>query len=306
MPRKRMIDPGIWRSEQVNTLPRDARLLFIGMFSNADDAGRLHGSARFLKATIFPYDDDVTSAVVGSWRDEVIRSGLVVLYTNGGHEYLYLPTWRRHQRIDRPSESVLPSPEDSTSDLSIVGDDSTNARRGLDEDSPPIEYKVNEDKTTQGNSREVKVDAPDGASTPGNIEDMTPLEEALRDLKAWGKFTVEDRAWVRELLHDYPGAVPPDVRDMATHWVAKTAKHSKGQWKARFRSWVHRKEEFAAKDAAAGAQRRKAPPGNDYDGCLGRAAATVRTGLPGNEPGGAFTRYEKLFTEARGADDSDT
>lgn len=139
MPRKRMIDPGIWRSEQVNDLSRDARLLFIGMFSNADDAGRLHGSAKFLRANIFPYDEDVTAAKVAKWRGEILSMGLAILYESNGREYLWLPTWTRHQRIDRPSSSTLPSPDE----------DSSNTRRGLDEGSFPIE-----DKLIEGNRKE--------------------------------------------------------------------------------------------------------------------------------------------------------
>ncbi|GAI90307.1 unnamed protein product [marine sediment metagenome] len=62
MPR-RMITPDIWFNEKVASLPDAGRLLFIGIFSNADDDGRLKASARFLKAHIFPYDDKTTGLV---------------------------------------------------------------------------------------------------------------------------------------------------------------------------------------------------------------------------------------------------
>ena len=40
MARRRMIDPNFWESEDVSRLSLFARLLFIGMISNADDEGR--------------------------------------------------------------------------------------------------------------------------------------------------------------------------------------------------------------------------------------------------------------------------
>ena len=43
MARKRMIDPNIWDSEDFSKLSILGRLLFIGMFSNADDEGRGKG-----------------------------------------------------------------------------------------------------------------------------------------------------------------------------------------------------------------------------------------------------------------------
>ena len=40
MPRRRMIDPQIWRNEKIGSLSDTGRLLFIGIFSQADDDGR--------------------------------------------------------------------------------------------------------------------------------------------------------------------------------------------------------------------------------------------------------------------------
>lgn len=45
MPRKRMIDPGIWTDDDLGRLGFAERLLFIGLFSLADDEGLIRGSA---------------------------------------------------------------------------------------------------------------------------------------------------------------------------------------------------------------------------------------------------------------------
>ena len=104
-----MIDPGIWTSEQVNNLSRDARLLFIGLISNADDEGRLKGSPRYLKAIVFPYDN-IEPDQVGLWLTEVTAQKLALEYNVNGDQYLILPNFLKHQTINRPTASRLPGP----------------------------------------------------------------------------------------------------------------------------------------------------------------------------------------------------
>ncbi len=111
MPRRRMVDPQIWRNEKVGSLPDAGRLLFIGIFSQADDDGRLKASPRFLMATIFPYDNDKTAEDVKLLRDQCAELGLIRLYSNGNEEYLDIPAWKEHQHIrkDRYTPSTLPN-----------------------------------------------------------------------------------------------------------------------------------------------------------------------------------------------------
>jgi len=110
-----MIDPEIWRNEKVGSLPDAARLLFIGIFSQADDDGRLKASPPYLMATIFPYDKGKAEGNVKSLRDQCAELGLIRLYTNSKEEYLDIPGWHEHQQIrkDRYTPSKLPSYEES-------------------------------------------------------------------------------------------------------------------------------------------------------------------------------------------------
>lgn len=113
MPR-RMITSEIWFNEKVAKLPDAGRLLFIGIFSNADDDGRLKASAKFLKAHIFPYDVDKSIELIKELRDKCTQVGLIRLYTNGREEFLDIPGWSEHQiiRKDRYTPSKLPSFDD--------------------------------------------------------------------------------------------------------------------------------------------------------------------------------------------------
>ena len=62
MARKRMIDPNIWQSEDFGKLSLLAKIVFIGLFSNADDEGRGRANPVYLKSTLFPYEESMRSA----------------------------------------------------------------------------------------------------------------------------------------------------------------------------------------------------------------------------------------------------
>lgn len=118
MARIRTIKPGIWLSPQVMNLSHVARLLFLGLITQADDHGRGIADARKLKASIFP-GDDITSADVLKMLDELQGQSLAVLYEAEGHGRLFeLPSWERHQRIDKPGRSTYPAPDQSVTGVS--------------------------------------------------------------------------------------------------------------------------------------------------------------------------------------------
>jgi hypothetical protein len=112
-----MITSEICRNEKVASLPDAGRFLFIGIFSNADDDGRLKASPKFLKATIFPYDEDKTADQVRQLRDQCAALGLIRLYSKNGTDYLDLPGWYEHQviRKDRYRPSKMPSYDEADS-----------------------------------------------------------------------------------------------------------------------------------------------------------------------------------------------
>jgi hypothetical protein len=140
MARIRTIKPEMWMSPQVMNLTSCARLLFIGLITQADDEGRGSADPRRLKAAIFG-GDDCTSANVREWLVEIVTQRLATLYDGGEHGELYeLPTWRDHQSIDRPRRSRYPS--------------SSNTRRTIDERSPKAREGSEGSEGSKGSLRE--------------------------------------------------------------------------------------------------------------------------------------------------------
>lgn len=112
MPRIRTVKPSFWGDEKVSQLSRDARLLFLGLVSFADDKGRFLASHQAIAGYVYPNDGDVTATKLKRWLDELTEQGLVVLYNGGRVRYGAIPRWTRHQKISKPQPSVLPPPPD--------------------------------------------------------------------------------------------------------------------------------------------------------------------------------------------------
>lgn len=154
MARKRMISPEIWESSSFAELTDFAKLVFIGLISNADDEGKGEADAALLKSKLFPRDEKKRAADVKSALSEIARSTSTLFYSVEGHDYYALTTWRRWQKLDRPTPSKIPNPSQEQSmgergsytQNQKLDESSTNTRRVLDENSLLIEKNRNKNK----------------------------------------------------------------------------------------------------------------------------------------------------------------
>lgn len=112
MAKIRSIKPSFWEDEKIGSLPVEARLLFIGTWSLADDNGVLRGSPAYLRSQIYPYDEAVTAADVRRWISALVEGGMLVPFTYKGENYLVVRHFRNHQKIDaRFATELVPSAE---------------------------------------------------------------------------------------------------------------------------------------------------------------------------------------------------
>jgi hypothetical protein len=117
--RIRTIKPSFFKSRTIASLPLRARLTFQGLWCMADDEGRLVYDPRLVKADVWPLDDDVTAEDINADIDALTESAVIVRYTLGEgskqREYLAISGWKEHQKINRPSVSVIPAPDGTVS-----------------------------------------------------------------------------------------------------------------------------------------------------------------------------------------------
>jgi hypothetical protein len=110
--RIRTIKPEFPHSETIGNLSRDARLLFIQLWTLVDDAGRTRAASRMLASLLYPYDDDAPS-LMPDWLAELECQACIHLYKVEGNQYLEICNWLKHQKIDHPTASRLPAYSES-------------------------------------------------------------------------------------------------------------------------------------------------------------------------------------------------
>lgn len=109
MARIRTIKPDFFKNEQLSDLPAITRLLFIGLWTQADKEGRLLDRPKRLKAEIFPYDNV-------NIDNELLRlqsAGFIERYEVGEMKVIQIDKFTKHQRISGTesfTQSELPAP----------------------------------------------------------------------------------------------------------------------------------------------------------------------------------------------------
>lgn len=158
--RIRTIKPEITQSESIGRLSRDARLLFILLWTQCDDEGRTRASSRGLASLLYPFDDDARGLIDG-WLRELEGEGCIERYHVGKDTYLEVKNWRKHQKIDRPTASRMPHPREGSR-----GPSSNSRGLAPDQDQDQDQYTPTESAPRSGVA----------SQQSGNPEDSSPAQ----------------------------------------------------------------------------------------------------------------------------------
>jgi len=93
MARIRTIKPEFFKNEELADLCAFSRLLFIGLWTQADRDGRLEDRPKRLKADIFPYDDLDVDKIL----DGLEKNKFIIRYQAGGMKLIQIRTFLKHQ-----------------------------------------------------------------------------------------------------------------------------------------------------------------------------------------------------------------
>ena len=108
MARARNIKPGFFKNEQLAECEPLARILFEGLWCEADRAGRLEDRPKRLKAEILPYDNCDIEDLLG----QLVARGFIVRYCVDGQALIQVTTFTKHQNPHvREPVSSLPAPD---------------------------------------------------------------------------------------------------------------------------------------------------------------------------------------------------
>jgi hypothetical protein len=210
--RIRTIKPEFHKDEKLASLPRDARLMFVGIWNLSDDFGVCRGHPALIRSEIFPYDD-IPLTQISEWLAGLEAINCVTPFEVDGEKFFYINHFQKHQVIQRPSQSTRnPPPPDH-----ILNEHSVRAQRGLNEPSMMTqENSVQEGKGREGNRK--------GKERKGTIcsEPETSFGSKPMDSPIFVSLTLNDKTEhpisesdVNEWVGLYPGLdVPGELRKM--------------------------------------------------------------------------------------------
>ncbi|MEU6405493.1 hypothetical protein [Streptomyces sp. NPDC046985] len=199
MARIRTIKPEAFTSESLAEVSVEAERTFFGLLTQADDHGRHRDNAAIIAGLLWPLRAEHTSVHVEDDLHQLANAGLICRYTGcDGRRYLHIVTWSLHQKIDKPSQSRLPTcpqhhgadrcapckgicakrVEESPTPTRGLAEASPNAPRALDLPAQPlVTPRVNADRAPA-----VQQDAFDGmAGTPSPSDLKNAGQRALSE-----------------------------------------------------------------------------------------------------------------------------
>ena len=188
--RIRSIKPEFWSSPDIAALSDADRLLFIGLWSYADDHGRGRDDVALIVAALFPHDMVANPRdTVAKVRDGLARlseANLILRYTVASRTYFLVTGWGKHQRVDKPKASRIPEPTEEENGTSPQNDAIRESVANLREDvatsrdtlAPGTGEQRNRGTGEQGNSE--AIDDVDLRA----VEDPRPDVDAVCDAMA--------------------------------------------------------------------------------------------------------------------------
>lgn len=110
MARIRTIKPDMGESRDISKLSFAARYFFALLLCHLDDDGRAEWMPKKLVGAMYPHDEDVDPKQLKEWLNECINTDLLRMYEVDGIQYIYSPTFTKHQTINKKTESKCPTP----------------------------------------------------------------------------------------------------------------------------------------------------------------------------------------------------
>lgn len=143
----RIIKESICTSENIDQLTEFQEVFFYRLMVNCDDFGRFDARPKLLSSRLFPLRD-IPIEQIEETLSALRNVDLIILYEVGGHPYLQMKTWDKHQQARAtkskyPSfaESILQEDESNCNQLQST-DINCNQEQSDDNKSPRIRNRI--------------------------------------------------------------------------------------------------------------------------------------------------------------------
>mgnify|MGYP004528511987 FL=1 len=105
----RIIKESLCSSEKIASLSDFEFRLWVGLITQADDAGRGDARPAIIKGRVFPFRGRLSIKDIDAALQALAAKGCVSLYTVDGKPYFLFPGWVKHQRV-RDCKPKYPEP----------------------------------------------------------------------------------------------------------------------------------------------------------------------------------------------------
>lgn len=247
MPRLRTIKPGFFTDDDLGECPPLARLLYAGLWCQADREGRLEDRPRRLKVEVLPYDD----CDVDDLLNQLAQHGFIVRYAVNGARYIAIPKFLAHQNPHvKEAPSIIPAPGEHSTCLPISSDEHrASTVQALDEPSSfPAGVGSGEWGVVLGLGSGAGGTAGRAPPTRDHTEELERLHQLLLPFAKRGYDA--DAAFLRKLVKTYPHLDFELEAERLAEWL-KEPRHAKERCnRRRILNWMEIAEERRLKHLA--------------------------------------------------------
>jgi hypothetical protein len=110
MARIRYIKPEFFEDVRVATVSIEARLLYIALWCFMDRVGVTEADPQLIKRRVFPYDEEVNFKKIEKLVKELEKSQHLIRVHYSDKDYLFCPTFERHQKFHFKEQFRHPIP----------------------------------------------------------------------------------------------------------------------------------------------------------------------------------------------------
>lgn len=241
MPRIRSIKPEFWNDQKLGQEPETVMLTYIGLWNFSDDYGTVKGNTVWLKNQIYPYKDKLRIDAFSAWLERLVELEVIIPFTHKGESFYYIRTFRKHQRVDKPSKArncneaeLIKILNDKGFDIQEDGEFirySSNTRRVLQESS--CKEKDKEGDIGRGDGCETTLSAINSNSLK-NIDQL--MAECLKDQINFVEYVRRDQKITEVQLINALGAFNERLKSGSE--VLKTPK----DYRYHFQNWLRKQD----------------------------------------------------------------
>ena len=135
--RIRTVKPTFWTNEKMSVLPDFTRLVALALLNYADDSGYFWANPKMIRGALFPFEED-SKRILGTLAQLSDEGYLRLGKTADGRDVGHIISFRKHQRIDKPTDSEIEQlasfEEASKNTQRVLQDSSCLDRKGREEE----------------------------------------------------------------------------------------------------------------------------------------------------------------------------